>query len=116
MLRALPLGPAALAPLSWRGPRRPADGCLDRGGCGDCRSRLPPAKDGLCPLRACLHPPAVYPGSPDGEVTGKTLKRNEIANSCVGGRWAGRWENGLDFVCVFVGFFFFFFVAVCNFP
>lgn len=72
VLRAPLWGPSALAPLFWREPRRPADGCLDRGGRGACGSRLPPAKDGLCPLRACPHPPAVYPGSPDREVTDKT--------------------------------------------
>lgn len=56
-------------------------------------------------------------GFPDGEVAGKIFKRKKWKQeTCVGGRREGRWENGLDFVCVVFLLIFFFLVVVCNFP
>lgn len=50
----------------------------------------------------------LYPWLPRWRGGRQNFKKKEKKNEnkeryCVGGRWEGSWENGLDFVCV--GFF-----------
>lgn len=116
MLIAQPLGPEFLPfPPPMEPEGRLVDGCLwieDVVGTGAPTSLWP--KMGLCPLCACHHPLGHTPGFPDGEVAGKFFIFKEMKTGNYWGRLEGKWENGLDFVCVCC--FFLFLVVVCNFP
>lgn len=104
------LGPPAVAPLPWREPKgRLADGCVwieDVVGTG-----APIPSSQRRGFARCVPVPPTSShtlGFSDGKAASKILKKKERNENrrlyCVGGRW----ENGLDFVCVFFLCFFFF--------